>query len=76
MVAGTGLGIRLDPGEEMQIGVLFCTASARPELGYALPPGRYLVRTAVPIYDGTEAPFGRSHLSVDPVGLTVVERAS
>jgi hypothetical protein len=72
-IAGTGLGIRLEPGEECRIGLLFGTGSNRAGLGYVIPPGRYLVQTEVPIYDsGSEPGLRRRVLPVPPAEVAVV----
>jgi hypothetical protein len=53
-VAGTGLSFRISPGAEARVPLLVGTASYRTELGNALPPGRYIVRTQIPLGAGRE----------------------
>ena len=48
-IAGTGRGIDLQPGESDELDLIFGTAAASTAFGYAVTPGRYLVRTVVPI---------------------------
>jgi hypothetical protein len=75
-VAGTGVSGRLEPGEAMQIGVLLPEFRPQPDLLDRVPPGRYVVRTEVPIFDypaGSEV-LRRRVLDVPPVKLTVVIR--
>jgi hypothetical protein len=72
-IAGTGLRIRLEPGDQYRIGLVFGTASNRDGLGYVIAPGRYLVQTEVPIYDsGPEPGRRRRVLPVPPAELTIV----
>jgi len=74
-VAGTGLLLALEPGEEATIHVVYSTASGRRELGYALPPGHYIVRTEVPIHaDGPEPNGPARVLSVTPAELLITRR--
>lgn len=51
-IAGTGLGIDLDPGKELAIAVPYGTASFREDLGYLLPPGRYWLSVIMPFRRG------------------------
>jgi hypothetical protein len=52
---------------------VFGTASNRDGLGYVIAPGRYLVRTEVPIYDSEPEPgLRRQMLLVPPAELTIV----
>jgi hypothetical protein len=39
----------LQPGQSRTMGFVFGTASYRPQLGYALPPGRYRLGVGVPL---------------------------
>jgi hypothetical protein len=72
-IGGTGQGVRLSPGEEQVIDMIFGTASWDLQRGYALPPGRYLVTTGIPVLDspGTTGPR-REYLIVTPADLTII----
>jgi hypothetical protein len=73
-IAGTGRGIDLGPGEELQIKVLIGTASYREELGYLLPPGQYWLRTYLPINEGSP-PHATARILSPPLELaTIVAR--
>jgi hypothetical protein len=50
ILAGTGFGGDLAPGEGLEIDVLGSTASCEPGLGYAIPPGQYDVRVLLDQY--------------------------
>lgn len=75
-IAGTGWGLLLEAGMEASIDMVYGTASVRPELGCALPPGQYLVRTEVPIH-GPPSEQGTPPrvLLVPPAELTIHERS-
>jgi hypothetical protein len=72
-IAGTGLGLKLDPGEEVEIRLIFGSASFRREVGYSLPPGHYQVLTHVPVVTSARdgKPFTRRHTSVPPADLVI-----
>ena len=73
MVAGTGRGLHLGAGEEASVAVIFGTASLRPDLGFALPAGMYLVRAQVPVHESPPRPAGpRRVIPVPPANLTVL----
>jgi hypothetical protein len=75
-IAGTGWGLTLEAGMEASIDMVYGTASTRPDLGYALPPGHYLVRTEVPIHGPPpEQRIPPRVLLVPPAELTIEEGA-
>ena len=75
-IAGTGLVIDLDPGDELKIKVLIGTASYREELGYLLPPGQYWLRTYLRISEG-QPPKAKTRTLSPPLELvTIVARNS
>ncbi len=67
-VAGTGLGLTLQPGASHQIDAGGGTASCDLRLGYELPDGPYVARAAVEI-DGTTGP---GYFWSDPVSVQLV----
>jgi hypothetical protein len=70
--AGTGWQVSLKPGKSGEITMYFGTASGRADRGYAIPPGRYLVQTDIPLYDYPPEPDqGPRVLSVAPAPLTI-----
>lgn len=75
--AGTGLMIRLDPGDKATIPVLIGTATTKNDRTSYLSPGDYLVRVNVPLYElrldreGNE----RSYLNLPLVRVKVVDRS-
>jgi hypothetical protein len=71
-IAGTGQGVHLSPGQEQIIDVIFGTTSWDLQRGYAVPPGRYVVTTRVPINDSPQQPGRRRYLIVAPADLTIV----
>jgi hypothetical protein len=44
MIAGTGLVVDLAPGRSAGIPLIYGTGSTREDLGYAVPPGTYLLK--------------------------------
>ena len=74
-IAGVGLNICLDTGEEFIIPFVFGTASTRIEEGYTLRPGEYLVKVQIPVWDRSlETPAKqRRAIEAPPVRLTVVQ---
>lgn len=71
-IAGTGLGVNLRPGETMDIGMLFGTAATWELPGYAVPAGRYLVQTDIPVPKGFPV-LKRQCILVPPAELMVVD---
>ncbi|MGH3261082.1 MAG: hypothetical protein ACRDNS_03710 [Trebonia sp.] len=67
-VAGMGLTVDLAPGESAGIRLIFGTASTREELGYALPPGRYLLKVQVRIH-GADGPAHALTAPLTPITI-------
>ena len=74
LVAGTGLGIDLDPGAELSVDVLFGTASYREELGYLVPAGRYWLRTYLWLSEGDPPRSEQRAMSPPLEEVTIVSR--
>jgi hypothetical protein len=55
-IAGTGLIIDLAPGRSASIPVIYGTASAREDLGYAVPPGTYWLKVQMRFRHGLGGP--------------------
>jgi hypothetical protein len=75
-IAGTGLMIRLGPGDVARITVLVGTATRKNGEILTLPPGEYLVKVDVPLFElrPDEEGYEKSHLHLPLVDLRVVER--
>ena len=72
-VAGVGIVIDLEPGEELTVPVVYGTASFRASWGYLVPPGRYWLSVLVP-FQRSLPRVARQALVVAPEELTVVPR--
>jgi hypothetical protein len=77
-IAGTGLMIRLGPGEVATIPVLIGTARRYDDRILALPPGKYLVKVDVSILElrPDKEGYERSFLHLPLVHLKVMEKRS
>ncbi len=75
-IAGTGLMIRLDPCKAAAITVLVGTATRTNDEVSVLPPGKYLVKVDVPLYElrPDEEGYERSYLHLPLADLSVTER--
>lgn len=71
-IKGVGAGKRLAPGEEMDLTLLFGTASCDPALGYALPPGEYDLVAEVDLHESAGTSTRRvRHLVSEPVRFEI-----
>jgi hypothetical protein len=73
-IAGTGLIIDLAPGRSASIPVIYGTASAREDLGYAIPPGMYWLRVQMRFRHGLGGP--PTHVLTAPLTrITIIPQA-
>ncbi len=74
-IAGVGILLSLAPGESSNLIALTGTTSSRRELGYVLPPGRYLARASLELspWHG-EAPGGVSVVNTPEVEIEILDR--
>ena len=73
-IAGVGRGAMLEPGGSIELDVVGGTASCDPALGYAVPPGDYVVVVPVDVitYANPNAPATVNHLFSNAVPITIV----
>jgi len=76
-IAGTGRLIRLGPDEKATIPVLVGTTTGLKDLNLSLPPGEYLVKVDMPLYElrPDHEGYERSYLHLPVVGIRVVKRS-
>lgn len=73
-VVAIGYGVRLDPGETKDLGVIIGTASCLPDASYVVPPGRYEVIAAIPFNQADIQPTARPRLVARGAWITVEAR--
>lgn len=76
-IAGTGLVVRLAPGDETTIAVLLGSTARRNGEVIALAPGDYLVQVDVPIYEmrPDQEGYEKSYLTMPVAQIRLVKRS-
>ncbi len=69
-VAGTGLLVRLNRGQEQAVLLLLGTAGLSLDVGYAVPPGHYFVKARLPVIERTEQTVTRRLVPVPMARIT------
>jgi hypothetical protein len=73
-VAASARIVKLDPGQRVEIDALVGTTSFQRDLGYFMPPGRYVARARIPVLMGSRSESVHVMLRALDAEALVVER--
>jgi hypothetical protein len=73
-VAASAQIVKLDPGQRVEIHALVGTTSYQRDLGYVVPPGRYVARARIPVSPGSGTESVHVMLRVPDAEALVVGR--